>query len=90
MRRKNDIWTHYPENDAIPEHYSCPFGIVLRLPSGRWEAHTTTACYREVKSPDELDIVESVGEFSIAPHAKSAILRAMAKRPITFPERKAS
>jgi len=42
------------------------------------------------KSPDELDIVEAVGEFSIAPHAKSAILRAMAKRPITFPERKAS
>lgn len=55
-RHSNLDWEHFPANDILPEHYSCPYGIVLKTESGKWEAWSTNAAYRPVTSADQMRI----------------------------------
>lgn len=68
--RRPIAWERYPENDVSPQHYSCPFGIVLLGEDKRWYAWTTTAAYREVASEEELNLCSCVGSSSRASVAK--------------------
>jgi hypothetical protein len=86
-----EMWTHYPENDLVPEHYSSPFGIIVRTPEEKWEAFTTTACYSEVRRAEGLQIVGSLGAFVSIVYAKRRIDQELAKaRPNLNLERIAS
>ena len=39
---KYKLWSHYPHNDLIEEHWSCPYGLVIKISFKHWTATVLT------------------------------------------------
>ena len=73
-------WEHHPETDVLPEHYSCPFGIVFRNDKGKWEAWTLNSAYRDIPSAELLS-VETLACVSVFPqYARNRIQKIARQR----------
>lgn len=73
MKRPRDYeWDHYPANDIMPEHFSCPFGIVIEN-NGKWEAWTLNSAYRDIPSADLLAIETLVSVSAFPQYGKGKI-----------------
>jgi hypothetical protein len=66
-------WTHYPENDELPEHYSSPFGLVIRRDDGRWEGWTLTSIDSPITHANELCLNQRITVSASARYLKSKI-----------------
>lgn len=76
MRTNRDLgWEHYPANDETPEHYSCPFGLVIKDESSLlWECWLFNSAVRRIHSADELELYKALGARTMENHAKRLVL----------------
>lgn len=70
---KQDLWEHYPANDLIPEHYSCPFGLVILTSDNEWEVWVTSALYIKINNPGDIVLSHCLGKRKHINHAKAMI-----------------
>ena len=69
-------WTHYPENDFVPEHFSCVYGLVIHIPgTSRWEAWTLSTIERMPVNAEDIQLGQMLGSnYSAIQTAKRAVL----------------
>lgn len=80
MTNKQLQWVHYPENDCLPEHYSCPFALIVKMVElDRWDVWLLSSFFRKVFSSEEIVVESYFGRWYQESHAKIAVLKEFEK-----------